>query len=171
MVSVLQHAGLVLLYLFVFILDLLIFAGLPGGWIGLGVIFIYDLANRFAVVGWQWWIVLGVLLVVGEILEAFLGFAVVAKKGAAKWGAFGAFAGGIAGAILGTSVIPVLGSVIFGLFGAFAGAVVAEYILYSRMEEALRTGFWAFIGKLWAYFAKFAIAMAVLVIFIIRSWP
>jgi len=170
-VSVLQHTGLVLLYLFIFLIDLLIFAGLPGGWIGLGVIFIYDLAGRFAVIGWQWWIVLVALMVIGEILEAFLGVAVVAKKGASKWGAFGAFAGGIIGAILGTSVVPVIGSVIFGLFGAFAGAVIAEYILYSRMEEALRTGFWAFIGKLWAYFAKYAIAMGVLVIFIVRSWP
>lgn len=171
MVSVLQHAGLVLLYLFIFILDLLIFAGLPGGWIGLGVIVIYDLANKFTAIGWPWLLVMVVLLVVGEIIEATLGVAVVVKKGASKWGAFGAFAGGIAGAILGTSVVPVIGSVIFGLFGAFAGAVVAEYILYSQMEEALRTGFWAFIGKLWAYFAKFAIAMAVLVIFIIRAWP
>ena len=171
MVSVLAHTGLVLLYLLILLVNLLIFAGLPGGWIGLGIIFIYDLALKFSVVGWQWWIVLGVLLVIGEILEAFLGTVVVVKKGASKWGAVGAFAGGIIGAILGTSVLPVIGSVIFGLLGAFAGAVVAEYILYSRMEEALRTGFWAFIGKLWAYFAKYAIAMAVLVIFIVRSWP
>ena len=104
-------------------------------------------------------------------ISAFLGTVVVLKKGASKWGAVGAFVGGIVGAILGTSVLPVIGSVIFGLIGAFAGAVLAEYIQYSRMEEALRTGFWAFIGKLWAYFAKYAIAMAVLVIFIVRSWP
>ncbi len=170
MVSVLQHTGLVLLYLFVFLVNLLIFAGLPGGWIGLGVIFIYDLANKFAVIGWPWWIVMGILLVVGEIVEAFLGTAVVLRKGASKWGALGAFAGGIIGAILGTSVLPVIGSVIFGLLGAFGGAVLAEYILYERMDDALKTGFWAFVGKLWAYFVKYAIALAVLVIFIVRSW-
>ena len=170
MVSALQHTGLVLLYLFIFLVNLLIFAGLPGGWLGLAVIFIFDLASRFAVVGWPWWIVMGALLVIGEILEAFLGVAVAARKGASKWGALGAFAGGIIGAILGTTVVPVIGSVIFGLLGAFGGAVAAEYIVYSRMEEALRTGFWAFIGKLWAYFAKFALAMAVLVTFVIRSW-
>ncbi len=171
MVSVLQHTGLVLLYLLVLLTDILIFAGLPGGWIGLGIIFIYDLASKFAVVGWQWWIVLVVLLVVGEIIEAFLGTVVVLKKGASKWGAVGAFAGGIIGAILGTSVLPVIGSVIFGLLGAFAGAVLAEYIQYERMDDALKTGFWAFVGKLWAYMAKYAIAMAVLIIFIVRSWP
>ena len=57
-----------------------------------------------------------------------------------------------------------------GLLGAFAGAVIAEYLLYSRMDEALRTGFWAFVGKLWAYFAKFAVAAGILAIFIVRSW-
>ncbi len=170
MVSVLQHTGLVLLFLLIFLVDLLIFAGLPGGWIGLGIIFIYDLASGFHTVGWPWWIVFGALLAVGEIIEAFLGTAVALKKGASKWGALGAFVGGIVGAILGTSVMPVIGSVVFGLFGAFAGAVVAEYILYSRMDEALRTGFWAFVGKLWAYFVKYALALVALVIFIIRSW-
>jgi uncharacterized protein YqgC (DUF456 family) len=170
LVSVLQHTGLVLLYLFIFLVQILIFAGLPGGWIGLGVIFIYDLASGFGTVGWPWWIVFGALLVVGEIIEAFLGTAVVLKKGASKWGAVGAFAGGIIGAILGTSVLPVIGSVVFGLLGAFGGAVVAEYIQYQKMDDAMKTGFWAFVGKLWAYFVKFALAIAVLVIFIVRSW-
>jgi hypothetical protein len=111
------------------------------------------------------------LLAVGEVVEAFLGTAVVLKKGASKWGAVGAFAGGIIGAILGTSVIPVIGSVIFGLLGAFAGAVLAEYIQYQKMDDAMQTGFWAFIGKLSAYFIKAALAMGVLAIFIVRSWP
>ena len=170
MVSVLQHTGLVLLYLLIFIVQILIFAGLPGGWIGLGIIFIYDLATGFDVVGWPWWIVRAVLLAVGEVVEAFLGTVVVLKRGASKWGAVGAFAGGIIGAVLGTSVLPVIGSVIFGLIGAFGGAVLAEYIQYERMDDALKTGFWAFIGKLWAYFVKYALAVAVLAIFIVRSW-
>jgi len=171
LVSVLQHTGLVLLYLLILIADILIFAGIPGGWIGLGIIFIYDLILKFAVVGWQWWIVLVAVMVVGEIIEAFLGTVVVLKKGASKWGAVGAFAGGIIGAILGTSILPVIGSVIFGLLGAFGGAVLAEYIQYEKLDDALKTGFWAFVGKLSAYFVKAALAMGVLAIFIVRSWP
>jgi uncharacterized protein YqgC (DUF456 family) len=170
-VSVLQHTGLVLLYLVIFLVNLLIFAGIPGGWIGLGIVFIYDAAAKFSVVGWPWWIVMAVLLVAGEIVEAFLGSFVVLKKGASKWAALGAFAGGLLGAILGTSVMPVVGSVIFGLLGAFGGAVLAEYIQYERRGEAVQAGFWAFIGKLSAYFIKFALAMAVVIIFIVRSWP
>ena len=171
MVAILQHTGLVLLYLLVFLLNLLIFAGIPGGWAGLAVIFIYDLARGFDIIGWQWWVVMAVLLVIGEILEAILGSVVAARKGGSKWGALGALAGGIIGAVAGTSVIPVIGSLIFALVGAFAGAVIAEYLLYKRMEEAINIGFWAFVGKLWAFLLKYALATGVLVIFIIRSWP
>ncbi len=171
MISVLQHTGLVLLYVVIFLVNLLIFAGLPGGWIGLGIVFIFDLANKFAVIGWQWWVVMVALLALGEAAEAFLGSAVALKRGASKWGALGALAGGIIGAVAGTSAMPVIGSVIFGLFGAFAGAVAAEYIQYKRMEDAINIGFWAFIGKLWAFLIKYALAMGVLGIFIVRSWP
>ena len=85
-------------------------------------------------------------------------------------GMAGAFAGGIIGAIVGTSILPVIGSVIFGLLGAFSGAVLAEYIQYEKLDDALKTGFWAFVGKLSAYFVKAALAMGVLAIFIVRSW-
>lgn len=171
MISILQHTGLVLLYIVVFLVSLLIFAGVPGGWIGLAAIFVYDLAGGFSVIGWQWWIVMAGMLALGEVVEALLGSVVAVRKGASKWGAFGALAGGIIGAVAGAAVIPVAGGLIFALAGAFAGAVAAEYIQYRRMGDAINIGFWAFIGKLSAFFIKYALAMGMLVIFIIRSWP
>lgn len=170
MVSILQHTGLVLLYLLVFLLDALIFAGLPGSWIALGVIVIYDLARGFAAIGWPWLAAMAGLAVIGEIIESTLGVVVVARKGASKWGAIGAFAGGIIGAVAGTAVIPVVGSVIFALAGAFVGAVAGEYYAWSSMDRAVRTGFWAFIGKLQAMFVKYALGLVILVLFIYRSW-
>ncbi|MDD3641968.1 MAG: DUF456 domain-containing protein [Candidatus Krumholzibacteria bacterium] len=170
MVSILQHAGLVLLYVLVFFLDALIFAGLPGSWIALGVIVVYDLARGFGAVGWPWLVAMAALAVIGEIIESTLGVVVVARKGASKWGVAGAFVGGIVGAIAGTAVIPVVGSVIFALAGAFAGAVAGEYYAWSSMDRAMRTGFWAFIGKLQAMFVKYALGLAILVLFIYRSW-
>ncbi len=82
----------------------------------------------------------------------------------------GAFLGGILGAIGGTAVIPIVGSVIFALLGAFGGAVLCEYIYYNSLDQALRTGFWAFLGKLGAMFVKFALGLLVLGIFVWRSW-
>jgi hypothetical protein len=149
MVAVLQQIGLVLLYLLIFLVNLLIFAGVPGGWISLAIIFVYDLASGFDVVGWHWWLVIVLLLATGEVIEAFLGSYVASRKGASRWGAFGALAGGIAGAIAGTAAIPVIGGIVFAL---------------------VNIGFWAFVGKLWAFIIKYALAAAMLVIFIFRSW-
>jgi uncharacterized protein YqgC (DUF456 family) len=170
MVSVLQHIGLVFFYIVLFLLNVSIFVGIPGSWIALACIFIYDLANGFSKVGWVYLVVMASIAALGEVIESFLGLVYVAHKGATKWGVLGAFVGGIAGAIGGTFVIPFLGSIIFGLVGAFAGAVLFEYIYYSSLDRALQTGFFAFIGKLGAMLVKFALGLVILGLFIYRSW-
>ncbi len=171
MESVLQHAGLVVLYVALFLLNVLIFAGVPGSWITLGAIAIYAAATRFSDVGWKMFIIMAGITAVGEIVESLLGVVYVARKGATKWGVLGAFVGGLAGAVFGTAIIPLAGSILFGFIGAFAGAVVSEYIVYRSLDRALRTGFFAFSGKLLAMLAKFALAIVVLALFIYRTWP
>lgn len=170
MEAVLQRAGLVFFYILLFLLDSAVLVGLPGGWIMLAAIFVFSWIKGFASIGWIWLSLMAAILVAGEIIESTLGVVVVAGKGATRWGVLGAFAGGIAGAVAGTAVIPVAGSMIFALLGAFAGAVVFEYLYYNSLDNALKTGFWAFMGKLWAMLAKFALGLAVLAIFVIRSW-
>ena len=170
MVSALQHAGLVVLYLVLFLMNTLIFVGLPGGWIAVAVIVIYSLATRFSEVGWPMLLLMGGIAVAGEIVESLLGIVYVARKGATRWGVLGAFAGGIIGAILGSMIMPLVGSVIFGFVGAFAGAVLCEYLHYRSLDRALRTGFFAFLGKLNAMLVKFALGLVILGFFIYRTW-
>lgn len=165
-----QHAGLVLLYILLFLLNMFIFVGIPGGWIMFAGILIFAAVKGFSLLGWWYLGGMALLLVAGEIIESTLGLVYVAGKGATKWGVLGAFLGGIIGAVAGTAVIPVAGSVIFGLLGAFGGAVLCEYIYYNSLDQALRTGFFAFIGKLGAMFVKFALGLIVLGLFIYRSW-
>jgi hypothetical protein len=171
MESVLQHAGLVVLYAAFFLLNLLIFAGVPGSWITLAAIAVYAAATRFSTVGWKMLIVMIGIAAAGEIVESLLGVVYVARKGATKWGVLGAFVGGLAGAVLGTAIVPLAGSILFGFLGAFAGAVVSEYAFYRSLDRALRTGFFAFVGKLLAMLVKFALALIVLALFIYRTWP
>jgi uncharacterized protein YqgC (DUF456 family) len=168
---VLHHAGLVLLYVLLFFLDVLIFVGLPGGWIAFASILIYGLATHFSSLDWKTLVVMAAIAVVGEIVESLLGLVYVSRKGATKWGVLGAFVGGLAGGIAGTAVIPVVGSVVFAFAGAFAGAVLLEYLFYRSLDRALRTGFFAFVGKLLAALAKFALALGILGLFIYRTWP
>jgi hypothetical protein len=168
---VLQHAGLVVLYAVLFLLNVLIFAGLPGSWITLAAIAVYAAATRFAAVGWKMLIVMAGIAAAGEIAETLLGTLYVARKGATKWGVLGAFVGGLAGAVLGTAIVPLAGSILFGFLGAFAGAVASEYAFYRSLDRALRSGFFAFVGKLLAMLVKFALALVVLALFIYRTWP
>ena len=166
----LQHIGLVFFYVVLLAFNVCIFLGLPGGWIAYGAIFIYDAITGFSTVGWRWLTVMGAVMVVAEIAESVLGVVYVAAKGATRWGVLGAFLGGILGAVGGSFIIPFVGSIIFGLIGAFVLAVAFEYIYYRSMDRALQTGFFAFIGKLLAWFVKFALSLFNLGVFIYLSW-
>lgn len=157
---------MVLFSALLFLLDLLVFVGLPGTWIALGCVAIYAFATRLAVVGWGMLLAMTLVCVVGEIVESLLGIVYVSRRGASKRGTFGAFAGGIAGAVLGTAIVPIVGSMIFAFVGAFAGAVALEYLAYRSMDRALRTGFFAFMGKLLASLAKFALGLVVVGLFL-----
>jgi uncharacterized protein YqgC (DUF456 family) len=168
--GVLQHIGLVIFYILLFALNVCIFLGIPGGWIALVAMVIYDIATGFTTVGWKWLIVMVGVLVVGEVIESVLGLVYVARKGATRWGVLGAFLGGILGAVAGTFIIPFLGTIVFGLAGAFALAVLFEYIYYRSLDHALQMGFFAFIGKLMAMFVKFVLSLGILGAFIYMSW-
>ena len=170
LVEVLQHIGLVVFYMVLLALNVTIFLGIPGGWIAFGAIAVYDVATGFTAVGWKWLVVMAVILVIGELIESFLGIVYVARKGASRWGVLGTFIGGIAGAIAGAFVIPFIGSIVFGLVGAFALAVAFEYIYYRSLDRALQTGFFAFIGKLTAMLVKMVLSLGNLGIFIYMSW-
>jgi uncharacterized protein YqgC (DUF456 family) len=170
LIEVLQHIGLVFFYILLLVLNVTIFLGIPGGWIAFGAIAIYDIATRFSTVGWRWLIVMGVVLLVGELIESFLGIVYVARKGASKWGVLGTFIGGIVGAIGGSFIVPFIGTIIFGLVGAFALAVLFEYIYYKSLDRALQTGFFAFIGKLSAMFVKMILSLGNLGLFVYLSW-
>ena len=170
MIQVLQHVGLVVFYVVLLALNITIFLGIPGGWIALGAIAVYDIATKFNAVGWRWLLIMLVVLLIGELIESLLGTIYVARKGASRWGVLGTFVGGIAGAVVGSFVLPFIGTIIFGLVGAFVLAVLFEYLRYRSRERALRTGFFAFVGKLTAMFVKVVLSLGNLGIFIYMSW-
>jgi len=170
-IEILQHVGLILLYLSLFLCNVLIFVGLPGGWIALAGVLIYGLATKFSRIGWRMLVVMAGIAVAGEIVESLLGLVYVSRKGATKWGVLGAFVGGLAGALFGTLIVPLFGSILFGFAGAFGGAVLCEYLSYRSLDRAMRTGFFAFMGKLNAMLVKFALGLVILGLFIWKSWP
>lgn len=133
---------------------------LPGGWIAFALTVLYDLGFGFKAIGPGRLVVFAVLLGVGEVVEAALGTAYVAARGATKWGVIGALIGGIVGAVGGSAVVPVVGTLVGSVLGAFAGAVGGEYFRERRLEPSVRMGFHAMVGRLGALTVKTVLAIA-----------
>jgi len=161
--------GSVLLYTLLFSFLALTVLGLAGNWLIALVALIIRLTG-WGDLSWTWLLVIVGLAVLGEVVESLLGLVVVARRGGTRWGVIGSFVGGIAGVILGGPIAPPFGSLLFGFIGAFAGAAAGEYLRTQRGGEAVRVGFWAFVGKGLAAMAKVACGVGMIGIIISRTW-
>jgi len=167
---VLYKALLVLFYLYLTAALLLNVAGLPGNWLLVATAAVVALIPGFCELTWTWFFVIVGLALLGEAIESLLGLVVVAKKGGTKWGVIGSFLGGIGGVIVGSAVAPPFGGIALGFVGAFAGAVTGEYMREQRSGEAVRVGFWAFVGRSMAMMGKIACGIGIVWIIIARTW-
>jgi uncharacterized protein YqgC (DUF456 family) len=136
--------------------------GLPGLWVMVLAVMAYTWLTDFQRIGLVTVVVVLVLAVLGEVIEAWLGFGFARRYGGSKRAGWGALIGGIVGAIVGVPV-PVIGSVIGAFVGSFAGAVVFEY---SRSDAgtALRAGWGALLGRAAATAAKIAVGLVIAVV-------
>ncbi len=144
--------------------------GLPGNWILAGLALLLTVIPSPIALTWTafFWII--GLVIVGEIIESLLGMVLVAKKGGSKWGVLGSFLGGLIGVVLGGPIVPPLGSLGLGFVGAFAGAVVGEYMNERTSQEALRIGWWSFIGRALAIMGKVIAGVGILYIIVRGTW-
>ncbi len=114
---------------------------------------------------WPTVIVLGVLAVVGEIVEFAAGMVGAHRAGGSRRAAAFSLIGSLVGAIGGATIgipIPVLGSavgaVVGGALGAFGGAAFAEHTRGELAGHSLKVGQAAFWGRLLGTGAKSLIA-------------
>ena len=102
---------------------LLIPLGLPGLWVIVLGILGYGWLTGFATVkAWLLVLVIGLALL-GEVVEAWIGFRFARRYGGSSRAGWGALLGGLVGAIVGVP-LPIVGSVIGAFVGAFAGAAL-----------------------------------------------
>jgi uncharacterized protein len=139
---------------------LLIPFGLPGLWVMVLTIMGYGWLTDFRTLGVGLLVAVIGLAVVGEVIEAWLGFRFARRYGGSKRAGWGALIGGLVGAVIGVPV-PVIGSVIGGFVGAFVGAALFEYSQSRHGGTAAGAGWGAVLGRAAAAASKMAIGIVI----------
>jgi uncharacterized protein len=136
--------------------------GLPGLWVIVLGILGYGWLTDFRTIGVGLLTIVLLLAVVGEAVEAWVGYRFAKRYGGSSRAGWGALVGGLVGAIVGVPV-PLIGSVIGGFVGAFAGAALFEYSRARHSEGAVKAGWGAMLGRAVAAAVKMAVGVVMVV--------
>lgn len=141
--------------------------GLPGNFIILGASILYGWYGGFHEVTVKTIIILIVLALAGELIEFLLGILGSKKYESSNRAIVGSIIFGIIGAILGAPFFFGIGAVVGAFAGAFAGAIIVELSQGKKMDEALKSGWGAFIGRVAGTISKGAIGIAMIAVTVV----
>lgn len=151
---------------------LLAIAGLPGIWLMVLAAGVYAILTGGDPMGLWGIVVLIVLGVIAELLEAGLGGVAAAQAGGSKRGMVGAIVGGVVGAVAGTPIFPIVGTVAGACVGSFVGAFVVELAWLRKTAAAsLHIGTSAAIGKLAGILIKVAFGGVMMLVALLWALP
>jgi uncharacterized protein len=140
--------------------------GLPGLWVMVLGVLAYGWLTGFQAVTIGIVSLVVALAVLGEVIEAWLGFRFARRYGGSSRAGWGALVGGLIGAVVGVPV-PLIGSVIGGFVGAFAGAALFEYTRARRTGAAAGAGWGAVLGRAAAAAVKMALGIVIAVVAVV----
>ena len=151
--------------------SLLVYLGLGGNFVLIGLALLHAVVTGFDPIGWPLLLILLGIALLGELVEFLLGTFYVLRKGAGGGAAVGGFVGGLAGGVAGHALVPVIGAVLGGFLGGFAGAVLGELRRQRRLAPSLRAGTHAFIGRVLAMVVKHAFGLVMVFLILRATWP
>ncbi len=160
---------LIILGVVLFAALLLIPLGLPGIWLIVGAVALYNPITGSEAVGTATIVGILILATIAEVIEFTLAARYTKQYGGSRRAGWGAILGGIVGAIIGVP-IPVIGSVIGAFVGSFVGALLAEWSPGTNTGAATRVATGALLGRVKATAAKVAIGMVMAVWTLASAW-
>lgn len=151
---------------------------LPGNWLMVLNLCLFLLAfgDPIASPDWTTLIVVLVLAIVGEIVEAFGGSAMASKKGASRRAMLLSLGVSMIGSIAGSFAIPIpvvgtaIGAVAGAAIGAFAGAWLGEAWMGSDWTTRNTISASAMKGRMLGMAAKLAVGAAIFVFQLVSFW-
>lgn len=136
---------------------------LPGNWLMLGVLALVVWLGPTGRLTWEFVGLMGLLALLGEIIE-FAAQLIGGKRGGASGaGNFGGIVGSIAGAILGAPFGLGLGSIVGALFGAWIGCFAVERLRQESHRKAVEAAWGAFWGRSLGLVGKAAVGAVIIV--------
>jgi uncharacterized protein YqgC (DUF456 family) len=143
--------------------------GLPGTFIILGASVLFGWYGGFSDITARVIIVLVVLALAGELIEFLLGILGSKKYESSNRAIVGSIIFGIIGAVMGAPFFFGIGAVIGAFAGAFAGAILMELSQGKKMDEAIKSGWGAFLGKVAGTISKGALGIAMIAITVLAA--
>lgn len=138
--------------------------GFPGNFVILGASLLYGWYGGFQEITVKIIIILIVLALAGELIEFLLGIAGSKKYESSNRAIVGSIIFGIIGAVMGAPFFFGMGAVVGAFAGAFAGAIIVELSQGKNMDEALKSGWGAFIGRVAGTISKGAVGIAMIAV-------
>ncbi|MDH3558274.1 MAG: DUF456 domain-containing protein [Deltaproteobacteria bacterium] len=128
--------------------------GLPGTWLILVASVFYGWLTDFAIITSQLLLGLLALAVVAELLDFTAGLWGARRYGGTKKAMVGTMIGGILGAVALSPMLFGFGTIVGAFFGAFVGAFSMTYLEQRKMDKAMRVGWGALLGRVFAMVFK-----------------
>lgn len=154
-----------------FLVIMLNIFGLPGNWLALGLIFLWQ--TVFSGSGldvWFWIFAIG-LAVIGELLEFGIQLLKAKTYGSSSKGAFAGMVGAMFGAIMFAPLFWGLGALAGAVLGAWIGCFIVEIVKRRPLEEAAKAAFGTSMGRLLGTVSKLGAGGAIVAITANRIYP
>lgn len=150
---------------------MLIFLGLPGTWVIIGLAGLWAAFSGTGVFGWQFFSLVVALAAAGEAAEFLAGHYGSKKYGGSSKGSIGGMVGALVGAILCAPLFFGFGALLGALAGAYAGCFIVEKLNGANGHAAARAAFGATLGRFGGFVVKLGIGIGIIWLAAPRIWP